>query len=280
MTLGGVLSFPDFGGEEDVRLKFYQADWGGGGADVELSLAEMDRVDGALPTWSFHLEDFPVGTCQIHLLPFMKDWMIDVPASGREDVALVIDELAEVRVETVDEKTGERIPVEKLRTIYKDDVPGRVHDIWDDQVWTGFDGEPGLFRVWTAPGTTYVGTWKIPSELGYGSGGMDLELVPGLQSARLELAPPHSFRIEFHVDGAALPYDDGIYWDLHEGIRAVDHEGLARYVWQKVARVSAPGVYEISFEGVGVDRFLPISPQRVDVREGETAEVIVELQSK
>ena len=44
--------------------------------------------------------------------------------------------------------------------------------------------------------------------------------------------------------------------------------------------VSAPGVYEVSFEGVGADRFLPILPRLVDVRAGETAVEIVELLRK
>ena len=48
----------------------------------------------------------------------------------------------------------------------------------------------------------------------------------------------------------------------------------------EVVAVSAPDVYEISFEGVGADRFLSILPRRVDMREGETAEVIVELRRK
>ncbi len=39
-------------------------------------------------------------------------------------------------------------------------------------------------------------------------------------------------------------------------------------------KVSAPGVYEVSFKGVGADRFLPILPRRFDVRPGETAEVL------
>ncbi len=43
----------------------------------------------------------------------------------------------------------------------------------------------------------------------------------------------------------------------------------------RLVEVSAPGVYEVSFKGVGADRFLPIRPRRVDVRPGETAEVIV-----
>ncbi len=44
--------------------------------------------------------------------------------------------------------------------------------------------------------------------------------------------------------------------------------------------VSARGVYEVSFEGVGADRFHPILPRRVDVRPGETTEVIVDLHRK
>ncbi|MEM7305047.1 MAG: RNA polymerase sigma factor [Planctomycetota bacterium] len=280
VTLGGVLSFPAFGGEEDVRMQLYHADWSGGDNDVELSLAEMDPVGGALPTWSFRFEDVPVGTCQIQLQPFLKGWMVDVPPGGRDDVELTIPELAEVFVESVDARTGERVPLEKLRYIYKEELPGRVHHIWSDQIWTGFEGEPGLFRFWTAPGAAYLGTWKIREELGYSSGGLDLELVPGLQSVRLELAPPYAFRIELQVDGAALPYDDRIYRDLRQGIRAVGHEGQASHVTRKIAVVSAPGVYEITFEGVGADRFLTSPPQQVEVREGEMATVTVKLQRK
>ena len=44
--------------------------------------------------------------------------------------------------------------------------------------------------------------------------------------------------------------------------------------------MSAPGVYEVSFEGVGADRFHSTPPRRVDVSPGETAEVIVELHRK
>ena len=44
--------------------------------------------------------------------------------------------------------------------------------------------------------------------------------------------------------------------------------------------MSAPGVYEISFEGLTKGRFHPIPPQLVEVRAGETAEVIVELHRK
>lgn len=280
VTVGGVLSFPEFGVEEGVRLQLYEADWGWGEADVELSLAEMERIGGAPPTWSFRLEDVPVGTCQIHLLPFLKGWMIDVPPGGREDVELVIPELAEVLVEAVDARTSERVPLEKLRYVYMEELPGRVHNIWSDQVSAPFEGEPGVFRFWTAPGSAYIATWGTPNWLNYGSNRVDLELAPGLQSVRLELSPPCSIRFEAHVDGATLPYDDRIYRAMGETIRAVGHDGSGGPAFRWFAEVSGPGLYEIGFEGVGSDRFLPIPSQRVEVREGEEAEVIVELQRK
>ena len=68
-----------------------------------------------------------------------------------------------------------------------------------------------------------------------------------------------------------------------QDIRAVDHEGrvtdggLQR---DMVVEVSAPGVYEIDFERVTADRYHPIPPRRVNVRAGETTEVIVELRRK
>ncbi len=71
--------------------------------------------------------------------------------------------------------------------------------------------------------------------------------------------------------------------EVTQGIRAVDHEGRVTVNYlqsDRLVEVSAPGVYEVSFEGVGADRFLPILPRRVDVRQGETAEVIVELRRK
>ncbi len=281
-TLGGVVSFPAFGGEEAVRLQIYEAatyEWVD--ADVELSLADLERVGGALPTWSFRLEDLPVGLYQVQLLPFLKNWMIELPAGGREDVELVVPELAEVLVETVDARTGERIPLEEVRYGYREDLPGQKHY----HATAGFEGEPGRFRFWTAPGAAYVGTYGIPSGLDYGERREELELVPGLQSVRFELAPVYALRFEFRAGGAALPSaDPSQNWPLSQGIRAVDHEGRV-YSNKKVAKgrlveVSAPGVYEVSFEGVGADRFLPIPPRRVDVRAGETAEVIVELHRK
>jgi hypothetical protein len=64
-----------------------------------------------------------------------------------------------------------------------------------------------------------------------------------------------------------------------QGHRPEDLEALAR-IGECLLEVSAPGVYEVSFEGVGADRFLPILPRLVTARSGETAEVIVELRRK
>ena len=101
---------------------------------------------------------------------------------------------------------------------------------------------------------------------------------------RFELGPTYLIRFEFRVDGNTPRLKDGIpgwmRYGTHEAIRAVDHEGRVMGFEEQVAEVSAPGVYEISFEGIGADRFQPILPQRVDVQAGETAEVIVELRRK
>ncbi len=137
----------------------------------------------------------------------------------------------------------------------------------------------------TAPGAAYVTTWKIPSELGYASNHKDLELVPGLQSVRLEVGPACRIRFEFRVDGAAPRLSDGIWDWMHYGtlksVRAVDHKGRSRgRVGEQLTEVSAPGVYEISFEGLTEGRFHPIPPRLVDVRAGETTKVIVELRRK
>ena len=72
----------------------------------------MEPAGGALPTWSFRLETVPAGRHQVHLHPFQKIWTVEVPAGGREDLELAIPELAEVLVETVDARTGERVPLE------------------------------------------------------------------------------------------------------------------------------------------------------------------------
>jgi len=281
-ALGGLISFPDFGGEQQVRLQFYGTDYRYGEADIELSLADMERIGDAPPTWSFHLEDVPVGRYQVQLVPFLKSWVIELPVGGATDVEFVIPELAEVLVETVDAGTGERIPLEQIRYGYREDLPGQVHQDWSaaQLLAVGFEGEPGRFHFWTAPGAAFVQTYGIPSGLDYGQRKADLELVPGLQTVRFELEPVYAIRFEFRVNGAPLPQDDGIFQGLSRGIRAVGHEGRVHAVTYWLFEASAPGLYEISFEGIGADRFLPTAPRLVDVRAGETAEVIVELRRK
>ena len=281
-TLAGVVSFPAFSRLKDVRLQLYAADYEYGDPDHELSLAEMDRTFGALPTWSFKLEDLPVGIYQVELMPFQKGWMIELPADGAKDVKLVLPELAEVLVETVDAQTGERIPLENIRYGYREVLSGRVRHDWSRvRLSTEFEDEPGRFRFWTAPGPAYVQTFGFPSGLDYGSRRKDLELVPGLQAVRLKLSPSSAIHFEFRVDGARLPREDGVFaFILGDGIRGVDHDGRASAMTYEIYEVSAPGVYEISFEGVGTDRFQPIPSRRVELSAGETAKVIIDLQRK
>ena len=277
--LGGVVSFPNFGAEEDVRLEFYRSDYRYGDPDHVLPLAELEHVAAALPTWSFHLENVPVDRYQIRLRPLLKSWMIELPAGGRDDVELVIPELAEVLVETVDARTGERVPVEKIayRTleVLPDQVTHGGSHAWAD---SKFEADPGRFRFWAPPGVIHVKTASIPDGLDYGGFAQDLELVPGLQSVRLELTPACTIRFEFRVDGAPLPYEDGIFVGLSRCFRAVGHDGRVGGMYPySLLQASAPGLYEIDFEGVGSDRFLPIPSRRIEVREGETTEVIVKL---
>ncbi len=282
-TLGGVISFPAptaLGGEEKVRLQLYfQPTQRWMKPDFEFSLADLQRVGGALPTWSFRVEDLAVGMYRVQLMPFLKVWMIDLQPGGAEDLELVLPELAEVLVETVDGRTGERVPRSDLYYRYREPVPGQLQR----ELARADTEEPGRFRFWAAPGAVRV--WpKFPNgaEREFGGNGMDLELVPGLQSLKFELAPVYAMRFEFREDGTALPTGpQGLH--TTRDIRAVDHEGrvtdggLQR---DMVVEVSAPGVYEISFEGVTGDRYHPIPPRLVDVRAGETTEVIVELRRK
>ena len=112
---------------------------------------------------------------------------------------------------------------------------------------------------------------------------MDLELVPGPQSVRLELGPRYAIRFEFRENEEAPPPGDEFYYGAIPSVRAVEHGGQVTRNWwwnNREIEVSAPGVCEVSFEGVGEDRFHPIPPRLVDVRPGETTEVIVELHRK
>jgi hypothetical protein len=287
--LGGVVSFPDFGDEESVRLQIYfQPTQRWRKPDFEFSLADLQpgsarpmnsRAGGALRAWSFRLEDLPVGMYRIQLMPFLKVWMIDLQAGAAEDLELVLPELAEVLVETVDGRTGERVPRSELWYRYLESVPGQLQR---DLVRADTE-EPGRFRFWAVPGDVKV--WpKFPNgaEREFGGNGMDLQLVPGLQSAKFEFAPVYAMRFEFREDGTALPTGpQGLH--TTQDIRAVGHEGrvtdggLQR---DMVVEVSEPGLYEISFERIDSERYHPVPPRRVDVHAGETTEVIVGLQRK
>ncbi len=278
-TFDGVVSFPAFGSEEDVRLQVYfQPTQRWREPDFEFPMADLPRVGGALPTWSFRLEDQPVGRYRIQLLPFLKVWMIDLPEEGRENLELVVPELAEVLVETVDGRTGERVP--------RDDLYYRIHELVEGQRQNDFTKavteEPGRFRFWAPPGAVMV--WpKYPTGPDRGAGnGEIVDLIPGRQSVRLELEPTYAMRFEFREGGVAWPVGDpGMF--VMKNIRAVGHDGhVTRDGLQRnmQVEVSQPGFYEISFEDIDPDRYHPIPARRVEVRAGEVIDVIVELSRK
>ena len=82
-------------------MKLYGSDYRYGDADFEIPLSSMQRAGGDMPTWSFLLENVPVDTYQVVLLPFQKNWLLELPSGGRGDFELVVPELAEIVVEAV-----------------------------------------------------------------------------------------------------------------------------------------------------------------------------------
>lgn len=278
-NLAGRLSFPTFGGEKDVRLWLYESDYKYGEPDYEITLADMEPAVGALPTWAFRLAGLPVGRYQVRLMPFEKNWMIELPAGGRDDLEFVIPELAELIVETVHAQTGERIPLEIIRFSSREELRDRIHhDHSSQRQVTRYEGSPGHFRIWAAPGPVLLRTYRLPDELGLAHRQQEFDLVPGFQHVRYELGPGYTIKFDFRVDGATLPRDEGIYNGIAETVRPIGHDGNVGYLNYWMLEADAPGLYEVSFEGIGKGRFRPIPPRRIEVREGETTEVIVDLE--
>ncbi|MFT4540681.1 MAG: hypothetical protein ACI841_003904 [Planctomycetota bacterium] len=67
---------------------------------------------------------------------------------------------------------------------------------------------------------------------------------------------------------------------MSKNIHAVDHEGHVFAVTYWLLEATALGLYELTFEGIGAERFLPTLVRRAEVRAGETTEVIVDLLRK
>ena len=268
-ALGGVISLPRFGGEEEVRLQIYfQPTQRWRKPDIERFLADLQPLSGALPTWSFREEGLPVGMYRVQLLPFLKAWMVDLTAEGVENLELVLPELAEVHVETVDGHSGERVPREELWYRNQEQLP----DQQQNDLARAVTDAPGLFHFWTVPGEVRV--WpKFPngSEREFGGPGKDLVLVSGQQSMKFALAPVYALLFEFREDGTALPTGP-LGLQTRRDIRAVDHDGrVTGGGLQRDMRVevSGPGLYEIHFDGLDAERYFPVPPRRVEVRAGE-----------
>lgn len=276
--LGGVLSLPEFGGEEDIRLEFYHEDnTAFRDPDVSLALTELTRVGGDLPTWSFRVEDLPVGSYRLQLLPLMPNWVVDLPAGGRTDLELGVPELAFVEVETVDGMSGERVAIEDFYFRSEAPVVGRERNDWVRAEKVA----PGSFRFWTMPGTVTIWS-RNQGELGYGLAWERHELVAGSQAVRFELPPLYAMDFEFREGDAVLPIGpQGMH--VQKDIRAVDHHGEVTGDGLQTdmrVEVSAPGLYEIDFDRVTGEAYRPIPRRLVQVQAGEVLKVVVDLVRK
>lgn len=279
--MAGVVSFPAFEGAEEVQLEIYECvSMSNGGSDVELPMSELKPVGGALPGWSFRVEDLPIGRYQVRLWPFMTAWMVELPPEGMENLELAIPELAEVEVVTVDEQTGEQVPLEEIRVELHKSHPGQVRPPW---MWLDHAGEPGRFRFRTAVAQVNISTPRMSSESPYGQRFMDLQLVAGHQTERFELGPVYAIHFDFRDGEEPLLGEGEVYYGVHPKVRALNHGG--QVTDDKVAayrriEVDSPGRYEITFDGLAEHRFLPIPPQRVDVAAGEPTVVTVHMRRK
>ncbi|MEM9383027.1 MAG: hypothetical protein AAGB93_23965, partial [Planctomycetota bacterium] len=195
---------------------------------------------------------------------------------------LVIPELAEVLFETFDAHTGEPAPLESIAYRELEALPGQVTH-GGSGPWRSIDpdGSPGRFRVWMAPGAMAVGPRNSLDGVEYSFHAEEFELEPGLQTFRLELTRACTLRVEFRVDGAALPHEDVLFHALSRCFRPVGHDGRVGGMYPySLLQASAPGLYEIDFDGVGADRFRPIPSRLVEVTAGEITDVVVELERK
>lgn len=276
-TLSGVLSLPEFDGLDEVELELFASDFRHGDADVVIPLREMQAVGGALPSWAFRVEDLPAGTYQLKVSPLLQSWIVEIPPEGREDLELVIAELAEVQVETFDARTGTRVPLPTIRYRRSEPLPGQVDE---RGVIVQANDDHGQFRFWTVPGEVNFHAWRMPSELGYGQRGFEFHAVAGRQTLRYELESVYQIVFEFRDNGAVLPHADAVYSAVLGGVSAVEHDGRVVLISIGKIDLSAPGIYEVSFEGVGQDRFLPVPARRVVVQPGTPTKVIVELQRR
>lgn len=276
--IAGSLSFPEFDGASKVRLEAYHEDNPGfREPDASLTLAQMSRVSGAMPTWNFRMEDLPVGTYRIQLLPFMKNWIVEVPEVGLSNLELTVPELAEVAIETVDGQTGQRVLVEEFFYRSQEPVPDSERNDWERAEME----EPGRFRFWSMPGEFTI--WpRHQNKLGYGLHWMTLELVPGQQSVRFDLPLLYAMHLEFRESGSILPVGpQGM--DVRRDILAVDHDGRVTGDGLQTdmhVQVSAPGIYEIDFAGVTSELYQPIPRRLVNVQSGEAVKVVVDLEPK
>lgn len=272
--LSGTLSFPPFPASDSVDLRVH--DLLGTHREVKsIQLSEMRPISGSGHAWD--AGELPVGRYQIKVWPFLVSWIIDLPAEGNHNVILHLAELAEVEIETIDAETRQRVPLEELVWSYERALTDMVNHVGATLKSVG---DPGRFRVYTAPGPIRASVYEMPEELNYGFGSVSAEVMAGHQRILLELSPGCALRIEIHEGGASLPH--GAFGAMD--ITATEVGGAGQVIIDAtrtdgILHLSGPGEYELTFGGIPGD-FKPVPPRRVEVRPGETVDIVVELERR
>ncbi|MCP3916647.1 MAG: hypothetical protein GY711_13915 [bacterium] len=280
--LAGWLTFPPFPNEDAVELRLFHMSrprQRAGRPDHVIPLERMKRSGGESGAWRWDAGELAVGSYQAKVWPFLASFRIDLVEGEPQDVELDLGELAEVHVDVVDISSGERIDPGELTWSRMATFDGAIDNAGER---LGHTGEPGRFHFWTVPGRIDLYA-SDAHEAGYGAGYRTFEVSAGPNALRLPLSKLCAIRFVFQDEGALLPKTSEMFKLLASGIVCVD--GDARVTVDRSRKngtieLSGPGVFDVTFEGVATERFRPIETRRVEVRAGETAEVVVALERR
>jgi hypothetical protein len=106
-------------------------------------------------------------------------------------------------------------------------------------------------------------------------------LSAGSHRRVLSLEPRSALRIRLRDGEALLHREDPLFRTLR--VQRLDGEGrvtLNALVTESLLELSAPGLYEISFEDVGDVRYFPPPPQRIELRAGHVTDLEIPLQRR
>ena len=272
--LTGTLHFPPFPTAETIAVRFFDLDKTHR-AVHEIPLSEMTPIGGTSYAWD--AGSLPVGSYQIKIWPLLVSFLVDLPATGKRDVELRMDRLAEVEVEVVDAVTRERVGLPELFWSHRSSLAGLVNHIG---IRLPAGPEVGLFRIHSVPGELYVSMSDPPDDFAYGYATQDFEVAAGFQRVQLELSPICAIRIRLVEGETRLPRS---FFDaIQVRARQVDGEGrvtMDATRTEGVLNVSLPGDYRVSLRDLP-DDYLPADPQTIRVVGGEMAEVTFDLKRR